>query len=471
MIAFAFALLYAGLSVGTSWINASHNSDTVIQTLISIDHYSPYYWEEKRFGMLVPLLAMPIRDYSLNLLAQVSMIALFGILAVWALARLSTPDEAPEGAILATPLICAGILALFKSGAVLPMLLASPYLPPLCLLMWGLVLITRSDARLPLSVRFAIFGLLAVVSLWVNLSNVVLVGAAIALWPMKGDFGIRSRGIALGILTGATVLTQAFARQYPGQEYRSVLPVDQWPVSLGKLLADAADRNIAAALFVAVLVIGLAVAWTRSHDLKAWSPAGALAVGAVLQIVVASASDWVAKNQFDSRYILSPLLVLAALSLGSIARSLTPGLGKSLGREMSPGISGLLLVAIVTQGFGIPSPSRGIGLVKEVSGRYAAQFDQPIAGNCTHLVGDYWYTWMTMFHDKLTGRNPVRYAVAYRTKIERDGWGVMPEAQRTYCTLCSDPGVEYIRILEKLPVFRQAGDGAGVCKYRTTTAP
>ena len=57
------------------WIDLSpihrfHNSDSLIPVLMSLDRWTPFYWEQNRFGMLVPLLALPFRDPFANLLVQ-----------------------------------------------------------------------------------------------------------------------------------------------------------------------------------------------------------------------------------------------------------------------------------------------------------------------------------------------------------------------------------------------------------------
>jgi len=46
------------------------NADDVVAGLISVDHWTPFYWGQARFGSLVPFLALPIKNLTMNLLFQ-----------------------------------------------------------------------------------------------------------------------------------------------------------------------------------------------------------------------------------------------------------------------------------------------------------------------------------------------------------------------------------------------------------------
>ncbi|MBC8164561.1 MAG: hypothetical protein H7Y20_01670, partial [Bryobacteraceae bacterium] len=176
MLAFVACCIYSAAAIATSWINTAHNSDTVLQSFISIHKWTPYYWEENRFGMLVPALAAPIRAWGWNLLVQMFLIAGSGLGCLYLTARLtgSTRLQAQSG----TPLIFAVVLLIFRPGAALVLLLSSTYLPPLFLMLAALRVWTdQGTARLPL--RVAGFVFLLLLSLWINTANVIVVGIAV----------------------------------------------------------------------------------------------------------------------------------------------------------------------------------------------------------------------------------------------------------------------------------------------------
>lgn len=69
------ALAIAAFAVAAVWINLGtfhrlENGDSVLPVLMSLHRWAPFIWEQNRFGMLLPLLAMPIRHPLANLLFQ-----------------------------------------------------------------------------------------------------------------------------------------------------------------------------------------------------------------------------------------------------------------------------------------------------------------------------------------------------------------------------------------------------------------
>jgi hypothetical protein len=79
---FHLCLLYAAATAATGWILLWHSSDTILSSLISLDRWVPYYWGESRFGMLIPLLAAPVRDPGMNLMFQTLLTVWSGLLAI-----------------------------------------------------------------------------------------------------------------------------------------------------------------------------------------------------------------------------------------------------------------------------------------------------------------------------------------------------------------------------------------------------
>src|SRR5262245_19274452 len=64
-----------------------HHGDSLLPVLVSLQHWTPFYWEQDRIGMLLPLLAMPIRDPLTNLLIQDGAAIFCGLAAAVLLAR------------------------------------------------------------------------------------------------------------------------------------------------------------------------------------------------------------------------------------------------------------------------------------------------------------------------------------------------------------------------------------------------
>ena len=68
---FAVCLLaVTSFVVAIGWTLNLHNADSLIPIFESLDFWLPFYWGQDRFGMLLPLLALPIRNSFWNLIAQ-----------------------------------------------------------------------------------------------------------------------------------------------------------------------------------------------------------------------------------------------------------------------------------------------------------------------------------------------------------------------------------------------------------------
>lgn len=458
---FLASWIFGAACVATSWINTGHNADTILQTLISIDGPAPYYWGENRFGMLVPLLASPIRNYGWNLMFQVFLVALTGIGSVWLVSRLIAGDRSSDEAMAATPLVLAGLLLLLKSLAALVLLLGSTYLPPLFLLL-AAVSVTIDPRIRWWWLRVPLVALLLALSLWINLANSVFAGVLLLLWPPGDNYDLRRRIAAIATLVTVFAGMQAFAKQFPGPDVQAWLPPSEWVDSLRRVLADASLRSVHARALMALLLAAMAFSAMKARRLV-WNPGLALATAAAAQIAVAPASGWVAKNGYDSRYILSPLLILGALSLSTILIPVASSLIQTFGRDLAVVMASLMLAAMCISAFGVPSPARGLGFIENSARPAAAVFERT---GCTHLIGDYWRVWPAIFHDRLVGRQPARWPVTFRSDAERSLQSGLPQAERTYCSDCEDKSVEYIRILLRIPPLRAAGQDKGVCLFR-----
>jgi len=57
--------LAAAMSCST--LHRFQGSDSVVPVLVSLQRWTPFFWQQDRFGMLIPLLAMPVHDPLMNL--------------------------------------------------------------------------------------------------------------------------------------------------------------------------------------------------------------------------------------------------------------------------------------------------------------------------------------------------------------------------------------------------------------------
>ena len=77
----------AALWIDLGTIHRHHSADSLVEILVSLFHWTPYYWDQDRIGMAVPLIALPFRDPLLNLLVQEFLHLFAGLAALFLLAR------------------------------------------------------------------------------------------------------------------------------------------------------------------------------------------------------------------------------------------------------------------------------------------------------------------------------------------------------------------------------------------------
>jgi hypothetical protein len=451
-------LAYCAAAVNFSWIQSFHNSDTVIPALISIEKYSLFYWSENRFGMLVPLLASPVRDYGWNLLLQSQMIVLAGIGTILLLDVLvlgSSDARTPRVTIAALL-----VLAFYKPQASLVLLLpGSPYLVGLFLLVGALYVLLRVPHGGP--VRWLFAAALMLLAFWVNFSNVVMAGAAALFWPVKDRAELRNRAAVLAVIAGAAAAISIVSRQFPGTDVRELLPLVQWPASFMKVM-----RNVQLTIHDMLLLVvlgGAAIIEVFQLKRNKYSPAHALAIAAACQIVITSGLRWVALNGYDSRYIAGPLVVLIALALLKLIAPVARALENVAGPAVATLTCCLLAVLIVTRVFGIPSFEGARMEISRATSDIAAPSPQL---GCTHIIGSYWYTWETVFNSRMRTGQQRLWAISHRSDAIRDAWTAMPPSDRRYCSVCSDTEVEHWRSQEGVGQLTKEAESNGICVFR-----
>jgi hypothetical protein len=306
LILFALATLaYCSTSINFSWIQTWNNSDSIIPALISIEKYSPFYWSENRFGMLLPLLASPVRDYGWNLLLQSQLIILSAAGCI-ILLHLIDSNRGNEPAVR-VPITALLLLCFYKPVASVVLLLpGSPYFVSLFLLLSGIYLFTVAQSR-PV-IRWTGAAVLVLLSFWVNISNIVIAAIAIAIWPRR--IGFRARISAAGLVVLSAALVTMFSAQYPGSDFRQLVSIEGWLGALLQMIGNVKTTMRGSAIATAVGAAVLFESINRHRTQWQYSPRDALAIAATAQIGATAASSWVALNGFDSRYITGPVFLI-----------------------------------------------------------------------------------------------------------------------------------------------------------------
>jgi len=162
-ILLAFVCVAAALWIDSAGFHRPHDRDSIVPVMVSLYRWIPFYWEQDRLGMLVPLLAIPFRSPLANLLVQSAVNASCGLAAFF----LSARYVMREGWIFTGAVSAAGFLWFNTKQALFQYLgSAQPYGVGLCLGLAGLLLLENAKRSRPLRISASLIFLLA--ASWVD---------------------------------------------------------------------------------------------------------------------------------------------------------------------------------------------------------------------------------------------------------------------------------------------------------------
>jgi hypothetical protein len=437
------------LDLGT--IHRLEHADTLLPVLISLQRWTPFYWGQDRYGMLVPLLAMPLRDPLSNLLLQRAIGILAGFGTVLLLARFSLSRGAwlLAGAIaVATLLLAAPDVWFFTYVA------DTPYGIGLAPGLLGLLVAGPGpDGRVSLGRSAAGLGLLLVAS-WINFTAPVALGflvlaraAGERLLGREGDAVLRRLLLHLGLLAISMLAAMAAARLY-GRVHGvpatggALQPPWAWPTAwwlvLGRTWANARPLLWADA---GMLALGLALLSrsARRAALRDAAIRAALLLGAAIAYAaVIGATDWIARNEFHFRYLI-PSVLVAHVAAASV---LAAGIGCVAGNGIRRAAGATLLVTIPILAIltgGRPSFSGVRNDLDQATGTYA---DDVLASRCQLIAGDYWSVWPAVWHQALRAHEQrlgwKTWGLAFRGEETAPFWRASPEGSLRLCALRGD---------------------------------
>jgi len=448
------ALAAAAALLDLGGLHRLEQGDSLVPVLVSLQRWTPFYWDQERYGMLVPLLALPLRDPLWNLLAQRALLALAGLGAVVLLARhvLGGRDWPLAGALAA-----AGLLAAAPAPWLFEYLFDQPYGLSLALAAAGLAVAEPgADGRRPWA-RIAGGALLVLLAHWVNAATGILLGAlAVARAAADRLEGGDARAVAArlgwdaGLLALGLAAGQALLRLWPAFTGRPLLldtaplPLAALPGAWAALLANAWRGAGAWPLVLgaeaAVGLLLLALPPLRPHLPGALLRAAALLGAALAYALFAGSLRWVEENAFHWRY-LAPSAVLVHLAAASL---LAEPLARLRRTARPAAIAALALVpAAALAAAGPPSLARVRADLDAVAGRLSGDL---LAARCEVIVGDYWTVWPAVWHAALVlherGDSRRVYGLTHRaTPTARDWWDRRLSGVR-YCRAAGDAASE-----------------------------
>jgi hypothetical protein len=441
-------------------LHRHYNGDALIPTLVSLYRWTPFYWGQDRLGMLLPLLAVPLRNPLTNLLVQMGLSTFAALVSLCLLARYTLPWGLWQ---LAALLSAAGFLALAPEWIRFEILAVhQPYGLSLALALGGLSLLAHSHGWLSRQ-RVALALILLLLAHWVNISIVLLgpllvllrwrvqaAGVATPLAPAERPHAslwlrlgkrftelvpsdVRRELILLTIAAATSVVLQHFA--VSDRTSMRLTSPQEWPIAWFRSAASTWHTftsrewlvfQLTTPLAAAALLIGL----PRLRE----AARPALRAGLILTLVALlyacgiASTEHAQRNDYAYRYLIPSILLLQT---ASAAVTVAP-LGAVLQRQAwsarwltLAGMVGLWATAII--GFGLPSLT---GVRQDLDWQRGQRTTELLAANCTHIAGNYWDVWPAMFHANLLlyerGETRVLWGLSDRSLATKALWSQIP---------------------------------------------
>jgi hypothetical protein len=485
----ATAALWADL--GT--LHRLQHGDSLLPVLVSLQRWTPFFWEQDRYGMLIPLLARPVRSPFGNLLLQGFLNVSCGLSTFFLLARYMVRDwtYAIVGAVgAATFLVLAPALYRFDY------LMDANYGVWMTLGLGGLLVLAGPGGGTTSWARRLVALVLIMLAHWVYLATALYLVPLVVFRALlaPGFFreawrGLRPSSLSreeLAEVAGRVARSEACQASvllclgfFVGIELTELtphhqtsfttLPMGEWPGAWASLV-EQTWRALAPGGWPLTLGVGavVVVSWCLAGGVERrasipWREATALVATAIVVALFLGTKRWLKINLYVPRYLLpSVLLTQAALSM-LIVVPLCRRVELIGVRRKLPVLIGFLLLASVATAYGLPSPRR----VRDDLERFGGMTADVLEAGCTHIAGDYWTVWPAVFHANLTlyerGQSRTVWAATFRAQPASKLWWDTPQAERCACIPAGDPfgenwlisfGFHGFRDVERRPTIR-----------------
>ncbi len=457
-----YAVVLIVVSALAAWIGLGslhdlQHADSLLTVLISTQRWTPFFWGQDRFGMLVPLLAMPFRSPLANLLVQNAITSTAALSVGFLLARYFVGGRVwPLVGLLDNAL-----LLWLSPDAYRWRLLGTslPYGAALALAIAGLLLargmrVRREDRR-----RIAAAFLALLLAHWLSQPTAVIVLALVWL-PRVGSIARDPRRAwrdpealvpsALALASLVIVRIAAWLQPY-GRGVFSVRDPSNWPEGWAALVRNLPEMFGSFEWFLVAGAFGLAglvVAALRGRGAARANPAlraiGVLIGAAAFYWLAAGSIRWVVVNNAAQPRYLIPCVQLLSSALAIAA--LAPWSDRERPLPASLSILGAVAVlAAAISSYGFPSLA---GVQRDLRDYRLGRFsDDVFAANCTHLASSYPKVWPAVLHVNMlrhaAARDDVLWGIAFRSTPTRELARGTPERPPRICML---PGADQRRI-------------------------
>lgn len=440
-------LVCAGVACIALWLTfsgfqAHHSSDSLIPVLASMFRWTPFYWEQDRYGLLIPLFALPFRSPMAKFMVVTGLNCLAGLWAFLAVARVMAGRQGWVSAGLVALSLFLGWAPVSAQASIL-----TPYqffTTPLLLLSMGVVVSQSSlCARRP-AVAWGVVGLLSCLACWVNMASPLLAGM---LWVGQGSWRRAWRHWlpALGTLVvGFSItLSMVFIFDHSRVQFRFV-PLAEWPHSLQQMawhVWAATSVDGVSPLLVWVAAGAALTGWSwrsaRADDAatdgaQPWATWGAV----LFYALIVGVQRWTRQGDYHDRFWHPVLLVGIVLATAVCLRPLARRWRVALAC-----VAGIFACCTLWQRFDAPSLQAPRRAIESSMGRHTEAL---LSAGITHIAGDYWSVWPAVFAANVTLYEQARVA----GRAPQPMWGLTYRSEPTRALLLQqEPATWRIAVL------------------------
>ena len=366
-----FALALA-VWMDLSPLHAHHRADSFIPVFSALYRWTPFFWEQNRFGQLIPLLSLPIDSPFANLLFQVGL-RLFAVAAsFFLLARTVVPRPywpAVGALTLALWIGCKPI----EAHAFMQM---QPSGQAVALGLAGLLLLESRWRLAGLGLLLLAFWVSLTAMFWLFPLALVLRRTPLVLSAVALSFGAGLLFSQLSIYRRATSFAAA--------------DLSDWPLAWRTLAERSVDYLSLPLVLAAVGLLTAALLLRRR--LAVGAGLGLLAAG-LGELIVIGTTYWAQHNGWSIRYVAVELLAVGMLAPALALIFLLEERPERWHRAANAlGLAALLLVTALR--YGQPS----VATARAALDTFGGSTDEILASGTTHLLGDYFRTWPAAFH-------------------------------------------------------------------------
>jgi hypothetical protein len=369
------------------------NADSLVPIFVSLEEFTPFYWGQDRFGMLLPLLASPVRDGFWNLMFQNTigtvafLVGLAGAFRVCSVPRPAT-----------CALILLSILLVFPGENVLLLLTTNQSYGP-ALGCYGLATYCYRQSR-----RWAAPAALVLVALgtWMNagVSLLAICCAAALLGVTAARQAARTLLIGSAISLGGHFLLQQWAARPLLDITHATVPAAGAITSLGWSFIAEAYTSFGPFFWAVTGILWITAFAVANRDARLPRESPILAAAAIGMTTYALVMAFLFRGH--ARHLAPTLPLVIGIPLAVVFRRYPQAIN---GR----GIPGIVLVALMLQtGLSTPRAVRRDLLAALSDGKEAGLLVKGV----TVVTGDYWDVWPLAFatnllHEQIDGSRPV----------------------------------------------------------------